>query len=267
LNENTDAEIYGFEGEFVFAPTENWLFDGNIAFISTELGDTQTTDPRDPWQGRADVSVFKDPIGTNNCAVGFGSNAPVSASGIPAAIAGAGGFYLPTGVPLADFGGASLPATPGVTDSAITSCGALEAVLASGLFPGYEFFPSGVETNLDGNELPSTPEMTINLGAQYTHFFGNGMSLTGRVDYYWQDEYYTTAFNRAQDNIDAWDIWNAQVTLTSADENWYVRVFGQNLADENNIVGTYATDPSSGLFTNAFFTEPRLLGVTLGANF
>lgn len=267
LNENTDAEIYGFEGEFIFAPTENWLFDGNIALINTELGDTQTTDPRDPWQGRADVSVFKDPIGTNNCAVGFGNNAAVSASGIPAAIAGVGGFYLPTGVPLPAFGGATLPATPGVTDSAITSCAAVEGVLASGLFPGYEFFPSGVETNLQGNDLPSTPEMTINLGAQYTHFFGNGMSLMGRVDYYWQDEYYTTAFNRAQDNIDAWDIWNAQVTLTSADETWYVRVFGQNLADENNIVGTYATDPSSGLFTNAFFTEPRLIGATVGANF
>jgi iron complex outermembrane receptor protein len=43
-----------------------------------------------------------------------------------------------------------------------------------------------------------------------------------------------------------------------------VRVFGQNLADENNVVGAYNTDPSSGLFTNGFFVEPRLYGATFG---
>jgi outer membrane receptor protein involved in Fe transport len=106
----------------------------------------------------------------------------------------------------------------------------------------------------------------MTLGAQYTHFFGNGMSLTGRVDYYWQDEYYATQFNRRQDLIDAWDMVNAQVTLTSADEKWFMRVFGQNLADEDNITGVYATDPSSGLFSNAFLVEPRLYGATLGVN-
>ena len=267
LNENTDAEIFGFEGEFVFAPTENWLFNATVAWIDTELDDTQTVDPRDPVQGRTDVSLFKDPIGTNNCSVAFGNNAPVSASGIPAAVAGVGGFYLPTGVDLGPaFGNAQLPTTPGVTDSAIASCAALEAVIASGLFPGYEFFGSGIETNLEGNELPSAPEWQVSLGAQYTHFFGNGMSLTGRLDYYWQDDYYATAFNRPQDLIDDWDIVNAQVTLTSADERWYLRIFGQNLANDDNITGVYATDPSSGLFTNAFFVEPRLYGATFGVS-
>jgi outer membrane receptor protein involved in Fe transport len=139
-------------------------------------------------------------------------------------------------------------------------------VIASGAFPGYEYLPSGVETNLNGNQLINAPEVTVTLGAQYTHTFGNGMYLTGRVDYYWQDEFYSTAFNRQQDLIDAWDVINAQVTLTSADEKWFVRVFGQNLADEDNITGTYATDPSSGLFNNAFLVEPRLYGATLGVN-
>lgn len=272
LNENTDAEIYGFEGEFVFAPTANWLLNATVAWLKTELGDTDTVDPRDPVQGRTDVSLVKDPTTTANCAVGFGGNVPVGQNpAMAAAVTGLGAPFLPTGVDLGAFSGgalagASLPATPGVTDSLITSCAALEGLIGAGAFPGYEFLPSGEGTNLQGNQLVNAPEFTVSLGAQYTHMFNNGMALTGRVDYYWQDEYYSTAFNRQQDLIDAWDMVNAQVTLTSADEKWYLRVFGQNLGNENNIVGTYATDPSSGLFTNAFFTEPRLYGATLGVN-
>ena len=265
LNENTDAEIFGFEGEFVFAPTDNWLLNASIATLDTELGDTQTVDPRDPSQGRDDVTVIKDIETASNCAVAFGSNAPVSGNpGLVGAVTGVGAPYLPTGVDLG--GGAALAPLPGVTDSAVSSCAALGAVLESGAFPGYEYLPSGAETNLAGNQLINAPEVTVSLGAEYSHYFGNGMSLTGRVDYYWQDEFYATQFNRPQDLIDAWDIINAQVTLTSADETWFVRVFGQNLADEDNIVGTYATDPSSGLFTNAFLVEPRLYGATLGVN-
>ena len=275
LNENTDAEIYGFEGEFVFAPTDNWLLNATIATLNTELGDTETVDPRDPVQGRDDLTLIKDPVGTNNCAVAFGSNAPVSGNPELLAAASAAAVqlglpftsYVPTGVDLGPaFGNAQLPRTPGVTDSAITSCAAMEAALAGGDFAGYEFLPSGQGTNLQGNQLINSPEVTVTLGAQYTHTFRNGMYLTGRVDYYWQDEFYTTAFNRQQDLIDAWDVINAQMTLTSADEKWFVRVFGQNLGDEDNITGAYQTDPSSGLFTNAFLVEPRLYGATLGVN-
>jgi iron complex outermembrane receptor protein len=64
--------------------------------------------------------------------------------------------------------------------------------------------------NLNGNSLLNAPELTVSLGGQYTHFFNNGMSLTGRLDYYWQDEFYTSTFNRPQDLIDAWDVINAQ---------------------------------------------------------
>lgn len=273
LNENTDAEIYGVEGEFIFAPNEKWVFNAAISSLKTELGDTETVDPRDPVQGRQDLTLFKDPTGTNNCAVGWGGNGPLSAN-IPfvSTVAGAGGFYLPTGTDLGPFSGgalagAALPATPGVSDSAFGSCAAIEAVLASGAFPGYEYLPSGQGVNLNGNSLVNAPELTVTLGGQYTHFFGNGMSLTSRIDYYWQDEFYTTAFNRPQDLIDSWDVVNAQVTLTSADERWNLRLFGQNLMNDDNIVGSYQTDPSSGLFTNAFLIEPRLYGATLGFNF
>jgi outer membrane receptor protein involved in Fe transport len=92
-------------------------------------------------------------------------------------------------------------------------------------------------------------------------------SVDLRLDYYWQDEMYGRTFNRRSDKIDSWDVWNAQATLTSANQSWYARVYIKNIADDDHIVGQYITDPSSGLFTNVFAIEPRTYGIALGYNF
>jgi len=257
LNENTDAEILGAELEILLAPTENWQFNGQFSYLDTELGDTDTIDPRDPTQGRQDVTLIKDLSDASNCVVAHNGQGAVSSNAAFQAAAAANDVpYIPTGP------ASGLPATPGVSDSAFSACAGM-AALAPAF--GYEYLDS-VTTNLDGNELQGSPQWTVSLGAQYTHFMGNGMSITGRLDYYWQDEFYTTTFNRSQDLINSWDVWNAQVTLNSRDDTWYLKGFVQNLEDDDNLVGTYQTDPSSGLFTNGFFIEPRLVGATFGVN-
>lgn len=55
LNENFDAEIQGFEGEFAFAPTQNLLLTANLAWLDAEIGSGESVDPSDPngstWLG------------------------------------------------------------------------------------------------------------------------------------------------------------------------------------------------------------------------
>jgi hypothetical protein len=202
--------------------------------------------------------LYKDFLSAANCVVEWNGNGPASANeGFVEAVQNSAP-YIPTGVDLGE--GLVIPSTPGVQDSAVSACTAIAANAADF---GYGYLDS-VGTNLDGNELLAAPEWTVSLGAQYTYFFGNGMSLMGRVDYYWQDEFYSTTFNRPQDLQDSWDVVNAMATLTSANGNWFVRVWGKNLEDEDNITGTYETDPSSGLFTNTFLIEPQTYGVTVG---
>ncbi len=264
LNENTDADIFGAELELLYAPNENWQFNAQVSYLDTELGDTETIDPRDPTQGRQDVTLLKDFVDASNCVVEHNGLGPLSDNAaFVAAVQGAGAPYLPTGRDLGGFGGvpgAVIPTTPNVSDSAFTACAAAAAIAP--LF-GYTYLDS-VGTNLDGNQLLNAPELTFSAGAEYTHFFDGGLSATARLDYYWQDEFYSTTFNRRQDLIDSWDVWNAQVTLYGKDQQWYARFFVQNIEDDDEIVGTYQTDPSSGLFTNAFFIEPRLYGLTVG---
>ncbi|MDZ7670468.1 MAG: TonB-dependent receptor [Gammaproteobacteria bacterium] len=254
VNENIDADIYGMEGEFLLAPNDNWLFNANISHLNTEIGDLETIDPRDPTQGRDDVTLIKD-FEAAHCVLGFDGQGPASAN------AAFQGFLAANEVPYIPTGAATgIPTTPGVTDSAISSCAALSQIA-----PGFGYsFSDGVPTNVDGNQLPNSPEFTVSLGAEYTHFFGNGATLSGRLDYYWQDEFSARIFEREQDMVDAWDVWNASATYTSATGQWWARAFIQNIEDDDEITGLYATDQSSGLFMNGFFVEPRLFGLSVG---
>jgi len=58
LNENMDADVQGFEGEFIWAPDEHWQFTANLSWLDTELGTLNTFDPADPnQQGTSDGIV------------------------------------------------------------------------------------------------------------------------------------------------------------------------------------------------------------------
>jgi outer membrane receptor protein involved in Fe transport len=263
LNENTDAEIFGFEGEFIVAPNANWLFNAQISYLHTELKDTETVDPRDPTQGRQDVSVFKDFADGSNCALSHNGLPPPSLN--PLFVGTITSLpnvpYIPTGQDLG--GGLEIPPTPGISDSAISACAAIAAI---GPLFGYTYEGSGIGVNLNGNELQGSPDWTVSLGAQYTWYMDSGMSLTARADYYWQDAFFVSSFNRPQDRVASWDVINLQATLNGRDDKWFVRAFVQNIEDDDNIVGAYVTDPAAGLFTNVFLNEPRLYGLTLGVN-
>ena len=71
FNENTDAEIYGLEAEFMFAPTEAWMFNASASYLHTEVVGHSSIDPRDPTDGRSDVTLIKDTTTAVNCVVGL----------------------------------------------------------------------------------------------------------------------------------------------------------------------------------------------------
>ncbi len=224
FNENTDAEIFGLEAEFVWAPTDQWMFNANLAYLDTEITDLQSIDPRDPSDGRDDVTIIKDLTNAANCVA-----------------------LLPPDV------------FEAVAGSQLSDCAALSAAGIP--------ITDGIAADLSGAELQNSPEYSISIGAQYTFYLPGNHSLTSRVDYYWQDEMYGRNFNKDVDRIDDWDIWNAQLTLMSANESWYARAYVKNIGDDDHLVGMFVTDPSSGLFTNVFTVEPRNYGLALGYNF
>jgi hypothetical protein len=125
---------------------------------------------------------------------------------------------------------------------------------------------SGIEQDLEGNELLGAPEFKISGGIQYAIPIGK-FDLTPRVDAYYQSQMYTSIFNTEQDLIDGYGYLNAQVTFAPTDGNWYVRFFMQNVTDNDALTGAYRGDQSSGTFQNLFVLEPRRWGFGVGMTF
>jgi iron complex outermembrane recepter protein len=50
VTRNADADIWGLEGEFVYAPSRNWLFDANLSYLNTEIANFSSEDAANPAQ-------------------------------------------------------------------------------------------------------------------------------------------------------------------------------------------------------------------------
>jgi outer membrane receptor protein involved in Fe transport len=50
ITTNADATVWGLEAELAWAPTDRWLFELNLAYLSTEIGDFVTVDSANPAQ-------------------------------------------------------------------------------------------------------------------------------------------------------------------------------------------------------------------------
>jgi iron complex outermembrane recepter protein len=234
VNENVDADIFGLEGEFVFSPMDDVLIDLNFAYLNSRIKNASSIDPRDPTGGNPALTVVKD--------VSTAGNYVIPTANIPAAVAGQCLLDPALGGP---FGLA------GIQPACASAFGAFE----------------GVETDLEGNELPGAPEFSAKIGVQYTLNFAGGQKLTPRLDYYWRDDFESRIFNGAGERLKGFTILNAQLDYLSSDGTWYARGYVNNLQDRDAITGSYLSDASAGLFTNVFLLDPRTYGLAVGKRF
>ena len=242
FNENVDAEITGVEAEFVWNPTDNFMINGMISLLDTEIGDVMVADPRRPAGGVAEATVVKDILSSENCVI-LWNGGPDPAQTLPGVNPAFG--LLP-----------------------FSDCAALEASMPGFNLAGLPYsYTDAVEVNVKGNPLAGSPETSFSIGAQYSFRIGNSMELTPRIDYYWQDDSQARIYNLPVDRIESWDNVNAQITLMPDSDRWFARVFVQNLNDDDNITGMYLDPAAVGLSTNVFLMEPRRWGVAFGMNF
>ena len=255
VNINVDAELQGLELEALWTPADNWLLTANLGLLNAEVVDTYGIDVLDRTNGRADLVALKNSSTYSNCVV--------SAQGY-ATVLGAiqGGLLAPRstlGLCTGAFSGQEAAfGLDGVTVTYTDSNG--DTQTATALQP-----IEGDAKNLDGNSMPGAPDMTLNLAAEYTFpaISNSNWDLTIRGDYYMQSESESRIWNTPRDGLESWSNVNLSILLNNPESGWGVEVFAKNLTDEEVITGTYLTDDSSGLFTNAFLTEPALYGVTV----
>ena len=288
-NFNIDAGIQGLELEIVWNPQSNFLLNSNLGFLKTSIKDTTAIDVLDRTNGNDKYMTIKNGGNYSNCVIskagfraiviGMNTDNPQSSGNKVLPRTAAAGICGTTNMPWGAF--ADDPTTTGdnaneeagfiallnplVTNYTISGTAANFPALQAGDLTPRE----GFAKNLDGNAIPNAPELTWNLGMEYTWPAAGGISsladwdMTARVDYYYQADSYSRVWNTVRDEIDSWGNFNLVFRMENATTGMSIELFGKNVTDEEVITGTYLTDDSSGLFTNIFLTDPATWGVAV----
>ncbi len=124
----------------------------------------------------------------------------------------------------------------------------------------------GFDKNLGGNELPNAPPLTAIVGAQYTMPLTTDWVGTLHADYYWQDYFWGRVFNdNPYDRIRGYT--NVNLTLILTNQNgWQVMFYDKNVFNTTAITGTFLNSDDTGLTTNVFLTDPKLIGIRVTKN-
>ena len=269
VNENFDAKVWGLELESVFSPIRNLRFNAAIGYLQTEIAEgEQSIDLMDRTAGGNRHFANPDgdiPEGFDEWLVIQPWITAASNCVVPRALIEAnGGNFLNAFCPTGNVAGAS------------TSALGTNYIDENGVFRTVFYDPktdapnggAGFFKDLGGNELPNAPRWTVSIGGQYTMELPGGWDATGRVDFYWQDQSFARVYNMPDyDRLNAWT--NTNVSLWFENREWGVQaeVYVKNAFDETPITGAFLNSDDSGLTTNVFTLDPRLVGVSVRKEF
>lgn len=259
-NFNVNADIKGLELETVWNPVNTLLINANLGMLDATIKDTKAIDVLDRTNGNTDYIVIKNQQTYANCVV--------SAEGFRAVLIGINLGQLPASAAGGLCAGAMVREVGNLNDLLAAynqaNSTSLPNIDASDVTP-----TEGFTKDLDGNVIPNAPELTWNMGIEYTwdsafgYGFLTGWGLTTRVDYYYQGSSYSRVWNTPRDYMESWDNINVSIRFDDVVSGMSVELFGKNVANEDVITGAYLTDDATGLFTNIFLTEPATFGVSI----
>lgn len=114
--------------------------------------------------------------------------------------------------------------------------------------------------------MPNAPPYTVSAGAQYTIPITSDWAGTLRGDFYWQSNSYWRVFNDLDyDKLHGYKNLNLTLILTSQD-GWQVMLFDKNVFNTTAISGAFLNSDDTGLTTNVFLTDPKLIGIRVSKN-
>ena len=126
---------------------------------------------------------------------------------------------------------------------------------------------AGFAADVGGNELPNSPEFTVALGGQFSFELSRDWLATTRVDYYWQGQSWARVYNTEYDRLRSWSNTNLSLMLFNERHRVAVEAYVKNVFDESPITGTFLNSDDTGLTTNVFTLDPRLVGVSITKRF
>ncbi|HVT25964.1 MAG TPA: TonB-dependent receptor [Rhizomicrobium sp.] len=250
VNENFDAKMWGLEFESFFAVSDHFRLNANLGYLGTRIADGETSiDTMNRTQGNPNYVVAKPWAQLpSNCVVpvGVAENFLNSTPGTLNYWNLCGGLGNPARSPLID------PATGATYD--VNNYPEING-------------GAGIRADLGGNELPNSPHFTLNVGAEYTVPFADEWAATVRTDMYWQAQSWWRVYNlKPFDRLEPWTSVNFTVRVDGPD-GLAIEAYVKNAFDNTAITGAFLNSDDSGLTTNVFTTDPRLIGFSITKTF
>ena len=265
LNENFSAKTWGLELETAWRPSRNFRLDATLGLLDTRIDKgAKSIDVMDRTQGNPDWMLLRPwlQVPSNCIAPKALVERILDFDRVPedfkllmlSALCAGSARY-----------GTFNPELPGVNPAF-----QFDRLL------GFTYNPltdapnggKGFYADLGGNELPNAPHYTFNIGAQYSVFLeGGDWVLTFRGDYYRQGKSYARVFNTEYDRLKAWDNVNLAVNLARGEGDFALQLYVKNLFDKAPITGTFTNSDDTGLSTNVFTLDPRIVGLNATVKF
>jgi hypothetical protein len=161
------------------------------------------------------------------------------------------------------YGGSSTGGYPGFDPLSVDPNAPLDVNNGLGLPPNNG---AGFDKDLSNNMLPNAPHFTTSLSAEFTLPLSKDWAGTLHSDFYWQSQSYARIFNDdPYDRLRGYTNVNVALILTSQ-SGWQIMLYDKNVFDTTAITGTFLNSDDTGLTTNVFLTDPKLIGIRVTKN-
>jgi len=275
LNDNYDAKNWGLEFETLWSPTPNFRVNANLGYLHTRLDKGQSSiDLMNRTYGHDDWTILKNWIQyPSNCIVpkSFAAQVVNFARMLgPVNLGVSSPIYVDRTLLFAFYD------SPCEGLYSPTHTGGLYGnffSMATGIsYDPYSQDPAvnngaGFATPLGGKELPNAPHWTMNVGAQYSFDIHPGWKATIRGDGYWQSQSWARVYNlNPYDKLHGW--YNANLSFWVENEDGLkIELYAKNILDKTPITDAFLNSDDSGLTTNVFVLDPRLIGLSIKKDF
>ncbi|WP_212742542.1 TonB-dependent receptor [Rudaea sp. 3F27F6] len=253
LNENFDAKTWGAELEVAWKPVREFQLSGALGLLGTRVGPNQySIDPMNRTQGNPDWVLVRPWMQqASNCIA-------------PAAIVAKLLQFTATRPSLLFGLCGKNPFNPGFGPGS-PNLRFLGGVPYDPLVDA----PNGGQgfaANVGGNSLPNAPHITLSISPQYTFFFDHS-NLTLRADMYYQGESWARIYQDKIDRLHDWGNVNVSATWYQPESDLTVQLYVKNALNGKAITGTFLNSDDTGLTSNVFIQDPRIIGLSLRKGF
>jgi iron complex outermembrane recepter protein len=270
--ENFNARSLGLELEAAWIPSRHFRIGGTLGYLDTRLGRHQSSiDVMDRLQGHGDDWVQMQPWPTSPSVCiapkdqvmkyinsdTYGQPPPDGWK--PGDRPTPGGFIferLFCQSP-ATFDGGFKPGSSLSNQTGVTY---------DPLDPSVPNHGDGFGAQVGGHQLPNSPHLTFNIGAEYT-FFLDKWRLSLRGDYYRQSSSFARIYNTDYDHLKGWGNANFAITLSRPASQLQIQAYVKNVFNDTPITDAFTGPDELGNFTNVFTLDPRIFGLNAKIGF